>query len=112
MACIFCKIALKEVPTKAVFEDPELVVIEDINPQAPVHMLVIPRIHMPSVLDAQFPHMGLLGKMILVAKDLAVKYNLQDGFRMVLNTGVRAGQTVPHIHLHVLAGRQMNWPPG
>ncbi len=85
--CIFCRIAAKEIQSKIVFEDPELVAFEDLNPQAPIHILVIPRVHMAFLTQAGLPHMGLLGKMMLVAKDLAVKLNAQDGFRLVLNNG-------------------------
>ena len=95
-----------------VFEDPEVMSFMDINPQAPVHLLVVPKPHIPSLLASNVMHMGLFGKMLLVAKDLAVKYKCQDGFRLVINTGPKAGMTVDHVHLHLLSGRQMNWPPG
>ena len=110
--CVFCRIAMRELPAKFVFEDPEVMAFPDLNPQAPVHILIVPKMHFTSVLDAGVPHMGLLGKLILVAKDLAIKYKCQDGFRLVFNSGPRAGQEVPHIHLHLLSGREMNWPPG
>ena len=112
MACIFCRIAAKELPSKVVFEDPEVLAIVDINPQAPVHLLVMPRLHIPDLGETTVPHMALLGKLVLVAKDLAVKYKLQPGFRLVMNNGRLAGQTVDHIHVHLLGGRQMTWPPG
>ena len=111
-SCVFCRIALKELPAKLVFEDPEVMAIVDINPQAPVHLLIMPRLHIPDLKETNVPHMALLGKLILVAKDLAAKYKLDGGYRMVLNNGRQAGQTVDHLHLHVLGGRQMNWPPG
>ena len=103
---------MKQLPAKTVFEDTEVFAIVDINPQAPVHLLVVPRLHIPELKDTAVPHMALLGKLMLVAKDLAVKYKLDQGFRLVVNNGRLAGQTVDHVHLHLLGGRQLNWPPG
>ncbi len=110
--CIFCKIAKKEIPSKIVFEDGEIVAFQDVNPQAPVHLLVIPRLHLAGVDQVEGGHYALVGKMIGIAKQLAAERKLAKGYRLVLNNGPEAGQSVFHIHLHVLGGRPMSWPPG
>lgn len=110
--CIFCKIAKGEIPSQKLFEDEECLVFRDIQPVAPVHLLVIPKEHIQSQADAMEEHEALLGHMVRIAGDMAANLSLTNGFRTVINTGVEGGQTVSHLHLHVLGGRQMHWPPG
>jgi histidine triad (HIT) family protein len=113
MDCLFCKIAAKEIPAKIVHEDEELVAFEDISPQAPVHLLVIPRQHISRLNDLQPEHDELVGKIIRLAKKLAKERDIdQAGYRVVMNCNEQAGQSVFHIHLHLLGGRAMQWPPG
>lgn len=110
--CIFCRIAAGEIPGDRIFEDERVVAFRDIHPKAPVHVLVIPRQHHAS-LDAVPPgEDALLGHVCLVARDLAKRLGLADGYRLVVNTGPAGGQTVDHLHLHLLGGRDMTWPPG
>jgi histidine triad (HIT) family protein len=110
--CIFCKIAAKEIPAKLIYEDPEIFAFEDIHPQAPVHLLICPRKHIESLAHAQEADAALLGRMLLVAKKLAAERGHGAAHRTIFNTGAAAGQSVFHLHLHVLAGRPMTWPPG
>ena len=110
--CLFCKIAAKQIPSKIVYEDPELFAFEDISPQAPTHILICPRKHFASLTDAEVQDQALLGKLQLVAAKLARERNLLEGYRTVLNNGRGAGQSVFHLHLHLLGGRQFRWPPG
>lgn len=111
--CLFCKIASGEIPTDLIFENEEIVAFRDINPQAPVHVLIIPREHIPTLLDTSADHSELLGRMQLAAIELARSLNLdQSGFRLVTNCLEGGGQAVFHLHLHLLGGRQMAWPPG
>lgn len=110
--CIFCKIVAGEVPSKAVYTDNLCIAFRDINPQAPVHLLVIPRKHFSSPLEAEEGDEALLGHLHRVAAELARQHHITEGFRIVVNTGRGAGQTVFHLHLHVLGGRPMHWPPG
>lgn len=111
--CIFCRIAAKEVPTKIAYEDDDFVAFHDINPQAPVHILVIPRKHIPTLNDASPEDSVLLGKLILVTKGLARQLGIaESGYRLVLNVNRGAGQSVFHLHFHLLGGRLFNWPPG
>lgn len=113
MSCIFCKITAGEIPAKIVHQDEELVAIEDINPAAPLHLLLIPRKHIASVLELSEGDDQLVGRIYRLAADLARKYGVaESGFRIVANTNADAGQTVFHIHFHLLAGRGMSWPPG
>ena len=111
--CLFCKINKNEIPADVVHQDELCIVIRDINPQAPSHVLVIPREHIESLDDASQRNEPLLGHLLRVgarvANDLG---NAEDGYRSVINTGAGAGQSVFHLHVHVLAGRRMNWPPG
>src|SRR5687767_14679704 len=110
-SCLFCRIVRGEIPAKLVAETPECVAFRDINPQAPTHVLVIPREHVASLNDARDP--ALVGRLALVAADIARQEGIADGgYRTVINTGADAGQTVFHIHLHLLGGRAMGWPPG
>ena len=111
--CLFCKVAAGEIPATVVHEDDRLVAFRDINPQAPVHLLVIPREHISSLDSTEEGHADVLGAMLLAARDLARAEGVaEDGYRTVLNVGADGGQTVHHIHLHVFGGRAMRWPPG
>ena len=110
--CIFCKIAAGEIPASIVYQDDRVVAFEDLNPHAPTHVLVIPRKHFASLNDATPDDEGVIGHMHLIAAQIAALRNITNGYRTVLNNGPRAGQTVHHLHLHVLGGRQMAWPPG
>lgn len=111
--CIFCRIARGEIPAKVVREDEETVAFRDIDPKAPTHVLVVPRRHIASVNDLGEADAELVGRLYLAAKEVARDEGLADaGYRLVMNTGPDAGQTVDHIHLHVLGGRALNWPPG
>jgi histidine triad (HIT) family protein len=110
--CLFCKIAAKKIPSKMVYEDDDVFAFEDIGPQAPTHILIIPRKHFASLNEATHEDQAVIGKMHLVAADLARKLKLHEGYRTVLNTGRGAGQTVFHLHLHLLGGRDFSWPPG
>jgi len=111
--CLFCGIATGRIPATLVHEDETLVAFRDIHPQAPVHILVIPRAHLASLHDAGREHGELLGQMLLTARALAEREGLgEGGYRTVLNVGPDGGQTVAHIHVHLLGGRPMGWPPG
>ena len=111
--CLFCKIANKEIPAKILFEDDHLVAFADINPGAPTHALVIPRRHMVSLNEAVPADAELLGKLLLAAQRVARETKISDsGWRTVINNGAHAGQSVFHVHVHVLGGRSMAWPPG
>jgi len=110
--CLFCKIGAKQIPSKIAYEDGEIFAFEDINPQAPTHVLICPRKHLESLTDAGVEDQALLGKLQLVAAQLAREKKLLEGYRTVLNNGERAGQSVFHLHLHLLGGRQFRWPPG
>jgi histidine triad (HIT) family protein len=111
--CIFCKIAARQAKSSIVYEDDEIVAFEDIRPQAPVHLLIIPRRHMVSLNDAHAEDAAVLGRMHLVAAQLAKERGLATrGYRTLINNGAGAGQSVFHIHIHVLGGRVFHWPPG
>jgi len=111
--CLFCRIIEHRAPAKIVFEDEQVVAIEDINPQAPVHLLVLPRKHLASLREASAEDEPLLGHLLIVAAQLARERQLDSkGYRTVLNTGALAGQSVFHVHVHVLGGRAFHWPPG
>lgn len=112
MNCLFCKIVSGEIPAKKLYEDDSSIAFADIHPQAPTHFLVIPKQHIASLAQAAATDKNLLGHLTLVATELAAKHNLAKGFRIVVNTGEEGGQTVDHLHLHVLGGRAMHWPPG
>jgi histidine triad (HIT) family protein len=110
---IFGKIAAGEIPADVVYEDDEVVAFRDISPQAPTHVLVIPRKPIPTLNDVQPEDAGLIAQMILIAKKVAADEGIaKAGYRLVMNCNAAAGQTVFHIHLHVLGGRPMQWPPG
>lgn len=111
--CIFCKIAKGEIAAEIVYEDEEVVAFRDLNPQAPTHILLIPRKHIPTTNDLTEEDGGLMGKLLLAARDIARQEGIAEaGYRTVLNCNAAAGQTVFHIHLHLLGGRPMGWPPG
>ena len=109
--CIFCKIGSGQIPVEPVFETEEFVAFRDMHPQAPVHVLLIPKAHFPTIMDIEDE--GLLGRALLAVQRTAEKLGVADeGFRTVLNTRGNGGQTVHHVHWHVLGGRFMQWPPG
>lgn len=109
--CLFCRIARKEIPATIVAENETMVAFRDINPQAPVHILVIPRAHVPSLNEAT--DAAMIGSLSLFAAELAHREGIADGgYRTVINTNRDAGQTVFHVHLHLLGGRALGWPPG
>ncbi|MGC1782330.1 MAG: histidine triad nucleotide-binding protein [Acidobacteriaceae bacterium] len=110
--CLFCKIASGEIPVKKVYEDESCIAFTDIHPQAPVHFLVIPRRHIASLAHATAEDKDLLGHLLARATEIAAAQKLAKGYRVVMNTGPDGGQTVDHLHLHVLGGRAMHWPPG
>ena len=113
MSCLFCKIINKEIPAQIVYEDQNVLAFKDISPQAPVHLLVIPKKHIASINEAGVEDEQLIGKMILAAQKLAKEAGVAEGgYRIVLNCNEDGGQTVFHIHLHLLGGRSMQWPPG
>ena len=110
--CLFCKIGAKQIPAKIVFEDGDVFAFADINPQAPTHFLICPKKHFASLHEAEASDQAVLGKMALVAAELARERKLENGYRTVTNTGAGAGQTVFHLHMHLLGGREFAWPPG
>ncbi|CAG9766316.1 unnamed protein product [Ceutorhynchus assimilis] len=109
---IFGKILRKEIPCKFIYEDEQCVAFDDVNPQAPVHFLVIPRKAISQLSKAEDTDEALLGHLLIVAKKVAAQRGLDKGFRIVINDGPIGAQSVYHIHIHVLSGRQMQWPPG
>lgn len=109
---IFQKIIDRQIPARIAYEDAECLAFHDINPQAPVHVLIIPKKVIPTHADITEADGALLGHLHLVARQLAEQLGLQAGYRLVLNCQEQAGQTVPHLHLHLLGGRPMSWPPG
>lgn len=113
MQSIFQKIINRNIPAKIVFENDRLIAINDINPQAPTHILIIPKKLIINLLDAENEDQQILGEMLLASKEIAKTIGLQEsGYRIVINNGGDAGQEVPHLHLHLLAGRKLTWPPG
>ena len=113
MACIFCEIAEGRRPSRQVYADEQLVAFHDIHPQAPTHVLVVPRRHVTSLLDLAPGDDALVGTLVRTARELAHALGVaQDGFRLVFNCGDDAGYSVHHIHLHLLGGRRLGWPPG
>ncbi|MFQ4141173.1 histidine triad nucleotide-binding protein [Chlorogloeopsis sp. ULAP02] len=109
---IFSKIIRREIPANIIYEDDLALAFTDINPQAPVHILVIPKKPIPKLADADAEDAALLGHLLLTAKRVAEQAGLSEGYRVVINTGADGGQTVYHLHLHILGGRHMAWPPG
>jgi len=111
--CIFCQIAKKEIPSSLVYEDEQVFAFEDIDPQAPVHVLIITKKHIASVLEVQDQEEALMGRLVTAAKKIALQKGIHyRGFRLVLNCNPEGGQAVYHLHLHLLGGRRMKWPPG
>lgn len=109
---IFSRIIRREIPADIVYEDDLALAFKDVNPQAPVHILVIPKKPIPKLADAESQDHDLLGHLLLTVKRVAEKAGLQNGYRVVINTGADGGQTVDHLHLHILGGRHLGWPPG
>jgi histidine triad (HIT) family protein len=112
MSTIFEKIIGGEIPAEKVYEDDLCIAIHDVAPQAPVHLLIIPKKVIPRVGDANLEDQAILGHLLLTAGKVAKQENLEQGFRIVINNGTNGGETVPHLHVHLLGGRQMKWPPG
>ena len=111
--CIFCRIARKEIAAKIVYEDERILAFEDIRPQAPVHILLVPKTHFASLNEAPDGAEALLGELLIRAREIAGKKGIgASGYRIVLNTARDSGQEVFHIHFHLLGGRRMSWPPG
>ncbi len=111
--CLFCKIRDGEIPADIILENDDVIAFRDVNPQAPTHVLVIPRKHIATVNELEAEDGSLMGQMVLAAQKIAADEGVaEDGYRLVVNCNSRAGQTVFHIHLHVLGGRNMSWPPG
>lgn len=110
--CLFCKIVNKEIPSKKVYEDEGILAFYDIAPVAPVHILVLPKEHITSLAEATDEQLALIGRIYGVIRDLAAELGLKEGFRVVNNCGDAGGQTVPHLHFHLLGGRNLSWPPG
>ncbi len=109
---LFEKIIAREIPATIEHEDPHCIVIRDIDPQAPVHLLVIPKKRLHRLAQAETIDQSLLGHLLLVARELAAKLELAKGFRIVINNGADGGESVPHLHVHLLGGRKLSWPPG
>ncbi len=111
--CLFCKIVKGEIPTDFIYEDDDVVAFNDLNPQAPHHFLCIPKQHIATTNELEGEQAQIIGKLFLAAKSIAADRGVaEDGYRLVMNCNQHGGQTVFHIHLHVLAGRPMSWPPG
>lgn len=110
--CLFCKIIDGHIPSDLIYEDEKVIAFKDINPQAPVHFLVVPKEHIKSLDDIDENHKNIMGHIIYVASKLARENGLENGYRIVNNVGKQGGQTVDHIHFHVLGKRDMQWPPG
>jgi histidine triad (HIT) family protein len=110
--CLFCKIVDGKIPAKKVYEDDKVIAFEDINPQAPTHFLIIPKQHIVGLKEARLEDAEILGYCQLVAAKLGRERKIEEGYRTVYNVGPRSGQSVFHLHLHLLGGRDMTWPPG
>ena len=111
--CIFCKIAAGDNPAEIIFQDDRCLAIQDLNPQAPKHVLIIPREHMDSLNDASRNDEALLGYLLRIGARIANQLGIaEEGFRLVINTGQNGGQSVEHLHVHIIGGRKMSWPPG
>lgn len=110
--CLFCKIGAGQIPAKLVYQNDEIFAFEDIHPQAPTHILICPRKHFESLTDAAPEDAPLIGRLHILAAQLARERNLTAGYRTLFNSGAGAGQSVFHLHLHLLGGRQFRWPPG
>lgn len=113
MTCLFCQIAKGELSTPFIYEDEWVVAFEDIHPQAPTHLLIIPKLHIHNINAIEPEHADVLSHMLFTAKKLATQLALDEaGYRLIFNTNEHGGQTVFHLHMHLLGGRQLNWPPG
>ena len=112
MDCLFCKIAAGDIPCAKVYEDEKVLAFKDIEPQAPFHVLIIPKEHIASAGEITAENSGIVAHVFEVVSALAKEHHLVDGFRVVTNCGEQAGQTVQHLHFHMLAGRNLGWPPG
>ena len=111
--CLFCKIINKTIPAEIIYENEKVMAFNDINPQAPIHVLIIPKVHIPTLNDLEKDHDALIGELVLVASSLAKELDISDdGYRTNFNCNDHGGQTVYHIHLHLLGGREFGWPPG
>ena len=111
--CLFCRIVRKEIESKIVYEDDDVLAFKDINPQAPVHILIVPKKHIGGITELAEGDKALIGHIYMVSKKMARDHSVFDcGFRMVANSGPDSGQTVDHLHLHLLGGRKLGWPPG
>jgi histidine triad (HIT) family protein len=110
--CLFCRIIRGEVPSKKVYEDEHTFAFEDLNPQGPTHVLVIPKKHIAGLKEAKHEDIELVGRCHLVAAQIARDRSIEDGYRTVLNVGPKAGQSVFHLHVHLIGGRTLQWPPG
>lgn len=110
-SCLFCRIVRREIPAKVIHEDEHTLAFRDIDPKAPTHVLVIPKVHVASLNETEDP--TLVGRLLLAAKQIAAAEGIaEDGYRTVVNSGPNAGQSVSHLHVHLLGGRRMTWPPG
>jgi len=113
MDCLFCKLVSGDIPADILYQDEQVLAFRDISPQAPTHILVIPKRHITTINDIAEEDAGLIGQMVLTAKKLATQEGLaEDGYRLAMNCNENGGQSVYHIHLHLLGGRRMTWPPG
>ncbi len=113
MDCIFCKIVEKKIPSEIVYEDEQIMAFKDADPQAPIHLLIIPKKHIASIMEVDKDDVAVINQIVKVAQLLVRQNNLdKKGFRLVLNTGKEGGQTVNHLHFHLIGGRFMTWPPG
>lgn len=112
MSCVFCKIISGEISGKKIYEDDKVVAFFDLEPQAPIHILIIPREHIVSAMDIDEQNSAIVAHIFCVAARLAEEFELKEGFRIVNNCGKDGGQSVPHLHFHLLGGRSMKWPPG
>ncbi|HEX4029073.1 MAG TPA: histidine triad nucleotide-binding protein [Terracidiphilus sp.] len=112
MSCIFCKIVAGEIPSTALYQDDRVYAFADIGPKAPTHILIVPREHIASIAEAGESHSALLGHLLLAAAQIARDKGLHNGYRIVINNGPDGGQTVDHLHVHLLGGRALAWPPG
>ena len=110
--CLFCNIVAGSIPAKRIYEDDVSLAFADVHPQAPIHLLIIPKEHIASTAHAEEAHGPLLGQLVANAARIAREAGLRNGYRLVINTGDDGGQTVNHLHVHILGGRPMNWPPG
>jgi histidine triad (HIT) family protein len=112
MKTLFEKIIAREIPAAIVYEDELVLAFRDIHPQAPTHVLIVPKKPIPRIAEATADDQKLLGRLLLKAAEVAKQLNLQNGYRLVINNGADGGETVPHLHIHILGGRHMDWPPG